>query len=139
MSSALRMEDDVDPEGHHADETADDGAEKAVAAVDPGIGHIVSETEDGTDAGKGGIAVKGKIEQRTESRRQRRLDIPHPDVVRRSLRVLGVRSVVLLLQPLEVFGGRSLMRADARMGRRSLSYLRLRGWRIVVRILRVRF
>ena len=86
VHSAFRMEDDVDAEHSHTDEAADDGSKQSVSAGEPGVTHIVPHTEDRTDAGKGGIAVEGGVQQRTKSGCNGGLDVSHPDFVEGMLR-----------------------------------------------------
>ena len=67
--SALGIEDQVDAEQGHAQKAADDGAEETVSAVEPGVVHIGTHVEDGTDAGKGGIAVQKIVDESAERQR----------------------------------------------------------------------
>ena len=73
--AAIRIEDDVQPEEDHAQHAADDGAEKAVAAVQPGVVHVAAHAEDRADAGKGGVAVHQEVQQCAQGCRQGRFDV----------------------------------------------------------------
>jgi len=60
--TALGVENQVDAEHQHADETADDGAEESVAAVELGLFQIAAHAKNGTDAGKGRTAIQEIID-----------------------------------------------------------------------------
>ena len=64
--TAIGIDLNIQTEKTHSQKAADDGAEQTVAAVEDGVLHILAGAEDGTDAGKGGVAVNQKINQRTE-------------------------------------------------------------------------
>ena len=55
--SALRVEQQVDPEHHDGQQAADEGAEESVAAVFDGILHIDAHAEDDADAGESRVAA----------------------------------------------------------------------------------
>ena len=72
----IRIKNDVEAEQQHAHKAADDGAEEAVAAVEPGIAHAVAHTENRADTGEGGIAIHQEVNKRAQRGCQRRFDIP---------------------------------------------------------------
>ena len=53
--------DDVKTEHGHTDKAADDGTEESVSAGEPGVADVIAHTEDGTDAGEGGISTEGGV------------------------------------------------------------------------------
>lgn len=55
--SALRVEQQVDPEHHDGQQAADESAEESVAAVFDGILHIDAHAEDDADAGESRVAA----------------------------------------------------------------------------------
>ena len=67
VDAAFGIEDDIQSEQRHAEESAEQGAEETVAAMETGIGHIAAEAEDGADAGEGGIAADDEIQKRAQS------------------------------------------------------------------------
>ena len=87
--ATLGMEDQVEAEQAHAQKAAEDGAEEAVAATEPGAGHVRAHAKDGTDAGEGRVAVNEEIEHSTKRRRQGSLDVAHANM--EGVMIVGIR------------------------------------------------
>ena len=94
MASPVGIEDQVNPVEPDAEETADNGAEQAVSAVELGVVHIRSHAEDGADTGKGRIAVQEKVNQGAERGGEGGFEVAQADMGQRPGRGLlhGIHS-----------------------------------------------
>ena len=59
---------------------ADIATKQAVAAIEPGVCHVIAGTEDGSDAGKGGVAVDQQIQQRANRSCRGSFDVAHANM-----------------------------------------------------------
>lgn len=71
---ARGTEDEIHAEDSHSDKSAEDGAEKTVAAVQTRVCHIAAESEYSADAGKRGISADEKIDKRADRNGNCRFD-----------------------------------------------------------------
>ena len=109
MDAAFRIEHNVQAKQRHAQHTADQRAEKAVSAIAPGVFHIVADAENGSDAGKGGVAVDNEIDQRNKGSRQCGFDVSLPNVQMEGGILAGHRIRFLPLQWSVFLKNRSLL------------------------------